>query len=269
MTDLTVSAGRTTLLSGVTFRVAAGERVALVGRSGSGKSLTASAVAGCTSPDLTVRGSIRLHGTPVAGIPAARRRPESRAAMVFQESAAALEPVTTVRRHLDLALRRRHPSAGDRRRAISSVLRAVDLDPDTVGPRRPAELSGGQRQRVCIALALAADAPLLVADEPTTALDVVAARTVVDTLRAATTRPRGLVFVTHDLAVAAALCSRVVVLDGGVVVEDAPVRDVLDRPTHPATADLVARARSLALPSRPFLSSPPARQSPSSPALAS
>ncbi|AMY19815.1 MULTISPECIES: ATP-binding cassette domain-containing protein [Nocardiaceae] len=253
--DLTVSAGRTTLVAGVTFSLSAGERVALVGRSGSGKSLTASAVAGCLAPDLTVRGSVRVNGTDVAGVPIARRPAQARAALIVQDSAAALEPVTTVRRHLGLALRARHSDAETRTAAAESVLRAVDLEPAVIGPRRPAELSGGQRQRVCIALALVSDAPLLVADEPTTALDVVSARTVVDAVRTAADRGRGLVFVTHDLAIAAALCSRVVVLDAGRVVEDAPVRDVLTRPAHAVTADLVERARALSLPSSTALAS--------------
>ncbi|MBY6435895.1 ABC transporter ATP-binding protein [Rhodococcus kroppenstedtii] len=253
--DLTVSAGRTTLVDGVTFSLSAGERVALVGRSGSGKSLTASAVAGCLAPDLSVRGSIRVNGVPVGGVPIARRPAQARAALVVQDSAAALEPVTTVRRHLDLALRAQHADAETRTAAAESVLRAVDLEPAVIGPRRPAELSGGQRQRVCIALALVSNASLLVADEPTTALDVVSARTVVDAVRTAADRGRGLVFVTHDLAIAAALCSRVVVLDAGRVVEDAPVRDVLTRPAHAVTADLVERARALSLPSSAALAS--------------
>jgi peptide/nickel transport system ATP-binding protein len=244
--DLTVRVGATTLVTGITFDVVAGHRVALVGASGSGKSVIASAVVGVTPPDLVVDGHVRIGGHDVAGTPVPRRPRDARAAMVFQDASSALAPFLTVGRQLDLALR--HRGEASRRRADrEELLRGMAFtDPERIAAARPAQLSGGQRQRVCIAMALASNAPVIVADEPTTALDVVSQSTVVATLGAATGGDRGpaLLFVTHDLAVAAALCDRVVVADRGTIIETGTVTDILAAPRHPVTARLVSRARS-------------------------
>ncbi|MBT0567450.1 dipeptide/oligopeptide/nickel ABC transporter ATP-binding protein [Williamsia sp. CHRR-6] len=229
--DLSVSAGTTPLVREVSLRVASGEAVALVGASGSGKSTVAAAIVGALAPNLTAHGTIRIDGLRVDARPARARPAGARAAMVFQDSATALNPLVPVGRQL-------HAVA---RRDVADLLRDVGLgDVPACAERLPAELSGGQRQRVCIALALAAHAPVIVADEPTTALDVVTQAGILRTLRAL---PTALVLITHDIAVAAAVCDRIVVLDAGRVVESGCTAALLESPTSTAANSLIQRAR--------------------------
>jgi peptide/nickel transport system ATP-binding protein len=223
---LSVWAGATLLVRDVSWRQAAGERVALLGRSGSGKSTIARAVADVTSPTLRVQGRVSVGGSQP-------RRP--RASLVAQDSQVALNPLTPVRRQLARPLR----SAGLRGTALdarlTTLLADVGLDATAVLDRLPAELSGGQRQRVCIALAIAVDGPLLVADEPTSALDVVTRRQVVDALRA--TRST-LLLITHDLEVAQSLCTRALLVDDGRRVADVDLTTLLDGPDRHLAHDL-------------------------------
>jgi peptide/nickel transport system ATP-binding protein len=236
---LHVDAAGRPLVSGVSLSCAAGERVALVGASGSGKSLTARALLGVLPPGLRARGSVRIGGAEVLGVPCARRAPAQRPGVVFQDSALALHPLVRVGEQVGL------PS----RDGVRELLAAVGLpDPASVAARYPGQLSGGQRQRVCLALALATRPALLIADEPTTALDVVTQAGIVRLLRERTGGADGpaLVFITHDLAVAAELCERTVVLHDGRVVEDRPALDVLRAPAHPRTREIVEAARQSA-----------------------
>ncbi|MCZ2826437.1 MULTISPECIES: ATP-binding cassette domain-containing protein [unclassified Modestobacter] len=249
--DLTVSLGGRELVRGVRFEMAATERVALIGASGSGKSLTAAAVLGTLPIGAEVRGSVRVAGTDVSRLPPARRSTAARVAAVGQDPAAALNPLVPVGAQLALPLRNHRGLRGaELARQRAQLLSAVGLD-DTERVLRssPGELSGGQRQRVCIAMALASRAGLLVADEPTTALDLVTQAQVVAVLREAS-RDAALLFITHDLAVAASLCDRAVVLHAGAVVEDAPITRLLTAPQHEQSAALVAAARAGALPTR-------------------
>ncbi|ROP27019.1 ATP-binding cassette domain-containing protein [Pseudokineococcus lusitanus] len=240
------------LLRGVDLAVGAGERVALVGASGSGKSLTAAAVRGQLPPGLRAQGRVRLGGADVLDVPGPRRPVDRRPAVVLQDPSAALHPLVAVGAQVAMPLRARHDRAGRRpgraaaRRAVLELLAAVGLeDPRRVAAGRPAELSGGQRQRVALAVALAAAAPLVVADEPTTALDTVTQAAVLDVLADRTGPGRaGLLLVTHDLAVAAALCSRVAVVADGRVVETGPTARVLAAPGHPAARALVGADRA-------------------------
>lgn len=242
---LQVLAGSRRLLDGVHLTVGEGQRVAVLGASGSGKSLTAASVLGVVPPALRATGSVRLGGAEVLGVPTSRRPPQSRPGAVRQDSVGALHPLLPVGRQLTLPLR------GSRRAARSAVLETLAAlglkDPAGVAAALPSELSGGMRQRVCLALALATPSALLVADEPTTALDVVTQARVVDLLRERTGRAAGraLLFVTHDIAVAATLCEEVVVLDQGRVVERAPMLQALTEPRHERTRELVAAARSI------------------------
>lgn len=242
---LRVEDGRSRLLDGVDLSVGPGERVAVLGPSGSGKSLTAAAVLGTLPPSLTATGSVVLQGAEVLGVPSARRSAAARPGAVRQDSAGALHPLLPVGRQLATAHR------GPRRSGRSDVretLRELGFrDPDRIARALPSELSGGQRQRACLALALMTPSELLVADEPTTALDVVTQAGVVDLLRARTgaNGGRALLFVTHDIAVAAALCERVVVLAAGRVVEDVPMPQALHVPRHPQTRELLEAARSV------------------------
>ncbi len=245
VTDLHVEADGGALVSGVTMSLEAAERVAVVGASGSGKSLTAKALLGVLPAGLRARGSVRLSGTEVLGVPGARRARHLRPGAVLQDSALALHPLLRVGEQVALPLRPGSGRAGAHR-AVLELLAAVGLpDPGEVAHRYPVQLSGGQRQRVCLALALASAPSLLIADEPTTALDVVTQAGIVQLLRERTGSPNGpaLVFITHDLAVAAALCTRVVVMHAGRVVEDRPTVDLLRAPEHPRTRDLVDAAR--------------------------
>lgn len=231
--DLALSSGGRQLVHPLTFSVAAGERVALLGASGSGKSLTASALAGSLPEGITAGGTITFGAGPGKG----------RAALIRQDPATALNPLVPVGRQLAIPLR----SAGYSRAAAKAeaarlLERAGIGDPSLFLPRYTGQLSGGQLQRVCIALALACGAPVLVADEPTTALDAVTQNTVLETLRMWSTEGRSLLFITHDLAAAASICTRALVMEAGRIVEQAPMADLLRNPRHPYTVRLVQAA---------------------------
>ncbi|CCE74877.1 ABC transporter ATP-binding protein [Clavibacter nebraskensis] len=250
--SLSIAIDGAPLVHGVDLRVGAGERVALVGASGSGKSLTAQAVLGTLPPGSRVRGVVELGGRAV-GASAPRQR-LGRVAAVQQDSLAALNPLVTVGAQLVAALRasRARGSAADgglltrsdARREVRDLLAEVGIDdPDGALPAFAAELSGGQRQRVCLALALLCRADLLLADEPTTALDVVTQARVADVIRRRLDATgQALLLITHDLAVAAALCDRVVVLEAGRVVEAGSMRELVRRPRHAYSRALLAAA---------------------------
>lgn len=222
-----------------------GRRVALLGASGSGKSLTVLALLGLLGPQFGVQGSLRVAGRELPWRQAPGRRPGM--AAVFQDSQAALNPVVRLDRQLLPAVaRRRHVGTAAAGRIVADLLDEVGFeDPERILGAHPSQLSGGQRQRVCLALALAASPDLLVADEPTTALDMISQRHVVDALRRCTGEGRSsLLFVTHDLAVAAELCDDVVVLAHGRVVEAGPMQQVVRSPRAAFTASLVDAARA-------------------------
>jgi peptide/nickel transport system ATP-binding protein len=239
---------RTTLVpvDGVSFRVGRGEALGLVGESGAGKSITASAVIGLLEPPGRIaRGEILLEGRRIDGLPpsAMRRIRGRRLAAVFQDPLTSLDPlftsgdglVETIRAHLDV-------SAAEARRRAEGLLEEVGLRP---GRERldhyPHQLSGGMRQRVAIALALSAEPALLVADEPTTALDVSIQAQIVELLRRLC-RERGVavLLITHDLGVVAEACDRVAVMYAGRIAEEGPTREVLRTPRHPYTRALLA-----------------------------
>lgn len=243
--DLGVSVAGRPLLHGVAFQVQPGQRVALLGASGSGKSLTALALLGLLGPQFDVRGSLRVAGRELPWRQAPGRRPGM--AAVFQDSQAALNPVVRLDRQLLPAVaRRRRISAAAAVQVMEELLHEVGFeDPERILRAHPSQLSGGQRQCVCLALAMAAFPDLLVADEPTTALDMISQRHVVEALRRCTGPERSaLLFITHDLAVAADLCDAVVVLERGRVVEAGPVQQVVRSPRAEFTVSLVAAARA-------------------------
>jgi len=230
------------LLAGVDLDLAPRERVALIGRSGSGKSLLTSAITGTVSPALTMHGTVQIGGRPVD-----RRRPASAGvALVQQDSADALNPLHRVGAQLLMPLRRTFTTERAREEAHHLLAEVGLEDPVRIMASFPAELSGGQRQRVCIALALACDARLVIADEPTTALDVVSQAAVLRALSSPALRETAILFITHDLAVAATLCDRVVVIDGGRIIEDRPRTALLAAPQHAVTRALVAEASTRA-----------------------
>jgi peptide/nickel transport system ATP-binding protein len=249
--DLTVRIAGRTVLDGVGFRVPAGARVGVIGASGSGKSMTAAALLGIEPAGATVSGSIRLGGEELVGLPdrdRARYR-GSRIGMVFQEPGTALDPLRRVGRQIAEPLRlHRGLSRTEAQRVAEELAASVGLpDPRDLLRQYPHQLSGGQRQRVCIAMAIAGEPDVLVADEPTTALDVTTQARILDLfVRTTEERGTGLLFVTHDLAVLSRVADTAVVLDAGRVVEHGPVERLLTAPEHPATVALVDAARATA-----------------------
>lgn len=248
---LTVRIAGRTVLDDVTFAVPPGRRVGVIGASGSGKSLTSLALMGLEPAGATVTGSIRLDGRELVGLPD-RERARTRGAaigMVFQEPGTALDPLRRVGRQIAEPLRL-HRGLDRRAAAEAAVGLARDVglpDPDVLLRQYPHQLSGGQRQRICIAMAMAGDPAFLVADEPTTALDVTTQARILDLFESLTaSRGTGMLFVTHDLAVLSRIADSAVVLEAGRVVEQGLVTDLLAAPHHPATVALVEAARATA-----------------------
>jgi peptide/nickel transport system ATP-binding protein len=223
------------------------EIVCLVGESGSGKSMTAHAVLGLLSPAVKIAsGRILFRGTDLATLDqrALRRVRGGDIAMVFQEPLSALNPLHRVGRQITESLEIHGTgrlSRAEARARAEALLADVGLpDPPTLARSYPFQLSGGQRQRVMIAMALANDPALLLADEPTTALDVTTQRQVLDLIRRIQAERRmGVLFITHDFGVVADLADRVVVMREGRIVEQGGGRAVLRSPTHPYTRTLI------------------------------
>ena len=230
VTDLRVGDG---LLDGITFTVGRGERVGLIGESGSGKSLTALSIMGLLPRGLSAAGSVVLDGQELVGLSDRRMRPlrGKVVSMVFQEPMTALDPLMTVGRQV--------AEAADRD-DVSDLFERVSLDPARMNAY-PHELSGGQRQRVLIAMAIAQDPDLLICDEPTTALDVTVQDQVLDLLdHLVDELGVSLLFITHDLGVINRMCRRVLVMSEGAIVESGTTEQVLRAPEHPYTQRLVA-----------------------------
>lgn len=239
-------------VKGLSFTVAPGEVVALVGESGSGKSVSA----------LT---ALRLLDQPPAGYPAGRvlwkgedilhmdadrlrRLRGGEIAMIFQEPMTALNPTWTVGEQVAEALELHTPlDAAARRLRVVELFEQVGIpDPARRVDQYPHELSGGMRQRVCIAMALAGEPELLIADEPTTALDVTIQAQILELLvRLQKERQLAVLFITHDFGVVAEIADRVLVLWKGEKVEEGPVRRIFDAPQHPYTKGLLACRPSL------------------------
>ena len=240
------------LLDGIALSVDAGETVGLVGESGSGKSLTARSVLGLMPERATTSGSVRLDGHEVLGAPP-RRLLELRrrsASMVFQDPRAGINPMRTIGDHLTEAMRLcdRRPAAEARARAVE-LLGAVRMPrPDEHLRQHPHELSGGMLQRVMIAGALMSTPRLLICDEPTTALDVTTQAEIIAVLaEQQASRGMGMLFITHDLNLAASICDRIVVMSGGRVVERGDARRVLRDPQDEYTKRLVAATPTIAI----------------------
>jgi oligopeptide/dipeptide ABC transporter ATP-binding protein len=229
---------------GVTLDVRRGECLAVVGESGSGKSQMFLGAFGLLAGGGRATGAARFDGRDLLAKRAAARREllGARAALVFQDPMNALTPHLTVGRQLaEGVLDRGLMDAATARARSLEVLRAVRLpDPEARLRQYPHELSGGQRQRVAIAMALMTSPELLVADEPTTALDVTVQAQVVEVLAEARDRGLALVLITHDLGVVAGIADRVAVMYAGRLVEVAPVHDLYAQPRHPYTAALLA-----------------------------
>jgi microcin C transport system ATP-binding protein len=245
---LTVSFGDRTVVQDVSFTLARGETLALVGESGSGKSLTALSLLRLLPPGASVAsGRIEIDGEAVTAMrePELRRLRGGRAGMIFQEPMTSLNPLHRIGRQVAEAVRL-HSKAGLGRddlrgRAVTLLERAGFADAQNRMDAFPHQLSGGQRQRVMIAMALANDPPLLIADEPTTALDVTIEAQILallDVQKAA--HGLGLLLITHDLGVVRQHADRIAVMKAGRIVETGTVAEIFSRPSHPYTRMLLA-----------------------------
>ena len=235
------------VVDGVSFDVPDGARVGLIGESGSGKSLTALVILGLLPDGAIASGSVRWDDRELIGLPdralAALRGDEI--GIVFQEPRTALNPVRTVGRQIGESVRI-HEGASRREastRAVAEAARVRLPEPEQIVKRYPHQLSGGQRQRVAIAMALACRPRLLIADEPTTALDVTIQAEILDLLNGLVERDgMSLVFITHDLAVLSQVATHAVVLDEGRVIEHGPLSRLLTAPESPVTQGLLRDA---------------------------
>jgi peptide/nickel transport system ATP-binding protein len=243
--DLSVEfdAGRATAhaTEDVSFDVESGETVCIVGESGSGKTVTCEAITRLTDGDVT--GDVRFEGADLLSISEKRLREYrgSRIAYVFQNPQNTLDPVYTVGEQLAESVAEHADEGVDARaRAVDLLDRVGIPDPAVRADNYPHEFSGGMKQRVAIARALAGDPDLLVADEPTTALDVTLESQILDLLAdIQRERDTAVLFVTHDMGVVAEIADRVVVMYGGKVMERGPVEDVFADPAHPYTRALL------------------------------
>lgn len=267
VTDLVIvtdtPGGEVVLVDSVSFEVRAGEVLCIVGESGSGKSLTMLAVMGLLPLGLRIsRGSIEWRGREIIGLRdrAMRRIRGNEIGMIFQDPMTSLNPLRRVGAQLAEAVRL-HGSLSKRQAAdrVHILLRKVGVpQPETRARAYPHQWSGGMRQRAIIAMAMANDPELLIADEPTTALDVTIQAQVMHTLAAAREElGSALVLITHDLGLAAENASRMLIMYSGRIVESGLVTEVFERPTHPYTQGLLASLlredseRAYAIPGNP------------------
>ena len=243
--DLRVELDGRPVVDGVSFDVPEGARLGLIGESGSGKSLTALAILGLLPDGAVTSGSVRWNGRELLGLPdreLAQLRGDD-IGIVFQEPRTALNPIRTIGRQISESIRI-HERVTRREAAERAVAEASRVAlAEGIVTRYPHQLSGGQRQRAAIAMALACRPRLLIADEPTTALDVTIQAEILDLLRSLVTEEgMSLIFITHDLAVLSQIATYGVVLERGRVVEHAPVSALLTAPSSPVTQGLLRDA---------------------------
>ena len=260
--DLRVTFPRTggdfAAVDGVGFDVAPGEFFVVIGESGSGKSMTGSAIMGLTPPSARVAGSIRLHGRELAGLPDVAMRPirGREIGLVHQDPLSAMNPARPVGAQIAEALQihRLADRQEAARRAVALLARVHVPDASRVAQAYPHEISGGMRQRAMIAMALACQPGLLIADEPTTALDVTIKAQVL-ALLAELRQEMGLavLLITHDMGVVAELADRILVMYAGRVAEIGSAESVLRAPRHPYTRALMQSAAISELPFKQLL----------------
>ena len=242
------------VVDGISFDLAAGEVLALVGESGCGKSKTAEAVMGLVPADAgrVSAGGIVLGGRDLAALDesALGKIRGREISMVFQEPLTALDPVFTCGHQLSVPYRRHRGQSrrGARDSALDMLRRVGFSDPERVMRSYPHELSGGMRQRVIIAMAMACRPKVLIADEPTTSLDVTTQAQVLSQLTdLGRDEGTAILLITHDLGVVAQYCDRALVMRDGHLVEDAGIDELFSNPGHPYTAGLIAASREMSL----------------------
>jgi peptide/nickel transport system ATP-binding protein len=235
----------------VSFRIHQGETLGLVGESGSGKSATSLALLRLLPSNAQVTGSIAFLGENLLALPdeAMRRRRGLDLAMIFQEPMTALNPVMPVGAQIAEAVQAHHPELSSRlvKEKVLEAMHAVDLpDPEHRVRDYPYQFSGGQRQRILIAMAIINRPKLLIADEPTTALDVTVQAQILGLLNdLRRTHNLSLLFISHDLAVVSQIADRVAVMQHGEIVEEAPTKLLFLEPKHPYTRNLLASAPTM------------------------
>ena len=238
-------AGVVKAVDSVSFDIDRGEIVGLVGESGSGKSMTGYSILGLVdAPGRIVRGSVRLGGRELTTLPPAEMRKlrGQQLAMVFQDPMSTLNPVLTIGRQIQLAIEAHEAisTVAARARATEALARVGIADPAARLDAYPHEFSGGMRQRVAIAIALLNRPQLIIADEPTTALDVsIQAQILVEIKSLVTALGTSLIWISHDLTTVSALAQRLLVIYAGRIVEQGPTAQVLREPRHPYTRGLV------------------------------
>ena len=246
--------GEVRVIADLSFTIAHGESVGMVGESGCGKTVTGLSLLALLPPESArVTGRIGFEETDLTSL-SERQMQDVRGrsiAMIFQEPMSALDPVFTIGEQIAETIRTHfRVSAKEARDRALTTLADVGIPlPDRRYHEYPHQLSGGMRQRAMIAIALSCEPKLLIADEPTTALDVTIQAQMLDLLLNLTAkRGTALLFVTHDLGVVAEACSRVITMYAGEVVEDAPVDEVLEHPQHPYTSGLLRSLPRLSVP---------------------
>src|SRR5271170_4286739 len=249
--DLSIAFGEQAAVGGISFHINASETLGLVGESGSGKSATSLAVLRLLPHTATVAGNVRFGGEDLLGLPedAMRRRRGREIAMIFQEPMTALNPVMPVGAQIAEAVETHHPGESHRavRARVFSAMEEVGLpEVERRAKDYPHQFSGGQRQRILIAMAIVNRPRLLIADEPTTALDVTVQAQIVGLLKELR-REHGLamLFISHDLAVVSQVADRVAVMQQGEIVEQAEVGRLFREPQHAYTQRLLASAPTM------------------------
>ncbi len=253
-THFMTRAGAVRAVDGVSFSLERGEILGLVGESGSGKSVTGFSLIGLVDPPgRVVGGSIRFAGQELVGMSASRMRAlrGARIAMVFQDPSATLNPVLTIGQQMALAVHAHQTMSQAAARALAAARLTRLGIPDAVArlDAYPHEFSGGMRQRVAIATALLHQPDLIIADEPTTALDVsIQAQILVEMRALARETGTALIWISHDLAAIAAVADRIMVMYAGRIVESGPVMATLRHPLHPYTRGLLDSLPAMAAP---------------------
>lgn len=249
--NLTIAFGANPAVKGISFHINAGETLGLVGESGSGKSITSLAILRLLPPGTQVTGNITLDGENLLSLPedAMRRHRGSSISMIFQEPMTALNPSMQIGEQIAEALRAHHPelSRSSVRAKVLDAMREVGLpDPERRVRDYPHHFSGGQRQRILIAMALINRPRLLIADEPTTALDVTVQAQILRLLNELRRSYNlSILFISHDLAVISQIADRVAVMQHGEIIEQAPAQTLFRHPQHPYTRNLLAAAPTM------------------------
>jgi peptide/nickel transport system ATP-binding protein len=244
--NLSIDFGGRPAVDGISFEIGQGETLGLVGESGSGKSATSLALLRLLPPSATVTGKIAFGGYDLLALPEPemRRRRGREVAMIFQEPMTALNPVMPVGAQIAEAVQAHHPElsrAEVRSRVLESMHEVALPEPERRLRDYPHQFSGGQRQRILIAMAIVNRPRLLIADEPTTALDVTVQAQILALLnRLRKTHNLSMLFISHDLAVVSQVADRVAVMQHGAIVEQASAAQIFGSPQHPYTRRLLA-----------------------------